>query len=188
MTTSGKWVAQGNRVTYFLLPRMVVKHGAQQAEVRWLASPTLYSLPSTPGFDSVSRSLTACPSPNLRVNQLSMSDCREARSTPEPASSHPWATGSVSSNAERPVKLRMAKLSSQLRGQSRGPSLLFPRSAGSSTSTWTFVQTYSAREERLPPDGSPNTANAGKNQANCASASSRACRPGVAEAAGAGPG
>src|SRR2546426_896875 len=82
--------------------------------------------------DLASRSLTACPPPNLRVSQSSISLSKAFKSTRKLASIRPSATGRVSSNAERPVKLRMQKLSSQATGQSRGPS-------GSMTSTRIFL-------------------------------------------------
>src|SRR2546430_15991022 len=71
---------------------------------------------------SASRSLTACPPPNLRVSQSSISLSKAFKSTRKLASIRPSATGRVSSKAEKPVKLRMQKLSSQATGQSLGPS------------------------------------------------------------------
>ena len=70
---------------------------------------------------SVRAKLTCLPAPNFRVSQSSRSTLRACRSTPKPTSIKPSATGRLSSKAERPVKLRIKKLSSQAMGQARGP-------------------------------------------------------------------
>ena len=71
---------------------------------------------------SISVSFTGFPSPNFLVNQSSMSVRRPSISTWKLTSSTPSATGSVSSKASRPVKLRMQKLSNHAIGQARRPS------------------------------------------------------------------